>query len=210
MEEKKEVRISKIRDSKSEFILNAALTVFSRKGIYDTNLEDIAVEAGFSKAALYNYYQNKESIIYNLYIREINNFIDKLQNSIEYSINEMQSFEENIRRYSFLAFKTFQRHFNFTMSMNLLEVFESQRKNKHTYLICQRDKYYEQGLSKIILWAKEKDEITSSFPNISLCRVIDSIITAVMLGWIKDEKIGYIEKAVEDLISLLVNGVKKL
>jgi AcrR family transcriptional regulator len=212
MEKQKEERISKIRDIKSELILNAALAVFSRKGIYGTNLEEIAVEAGFSKASLYNYYPNKETIICNLYIREAEVFIDELQNSAEYSINCEYSFEENLRRYLLLAFNKFERHFNFALSVNLFELFEIKEKSRYAFpqdLICLRKQYYEQGLMKILSWGIEKHEIVSLFPNTLFCGIIDAMVTTVMVNWVHEKNMGDIEKATQDLVYLIMNGIKE-
>jgi AcrR family transcriptional regulator len=44
-------------------ILHAARTVFSRNGFAATRMEDIALEAGLSKAALYLYFPSKDDLI---------------------------------------------------------------------------------------------------------------------------------------------------
>jgi len=58
----KEVRDQTVRDAKTNLILDSALKVFSEKGYHETRLEDVAAAAGFSKASLYNYYEDKEEI----------------------------------------------------------------------------------------------------------------------------------------------------
>ena len=59
-----------IRETKENLILDAALRVFSGRGFHGVRLEDIADEAGFSKASLYNYYKDKEAIFLSLALRE--------------------------------------------------------------------------------------------------------------------------------------------
>ncbi len=44
-------------------ILYAALGLFARYGVRRTSMEDIAQEAGLSRAALYQYFRNKEDIL---------------------------------------------------------------------------------------------------------------------------------------------------
>ena len=56
-ERKKEERLLR-----KKRILDAALSVFDRKGIDKTTMEEIAVEAGFGKATLYYYYQSKDDV----------------------------------------------------------------------------------------------------------------------------------------------------
>jgi len=49
-------------DSKREAILEAAFAQFSRYGFRRTSMQDIAKEAGTSRASLYSYFENKEEI----------------------------------------------------------------------------------------------------------------------------------------------------
>ena len=206
-------RTSKIRDMKSELILNAALQVFSNKGIYETRLEDIAAEAGFSKASLYNYYPNKEAIILNLATREFENFIGLLYDSPEYQISENQPFEENIRRYLLLSLRTFGKNFQFIANMNVFEVLKARNPNGDEgleqgfcYLKELRD---ENGLLKILVWARKKNEIKSEFSDVSLCRIIDATIIGIIHDWMHEKKVGDIEKTSEGLCNLLMSGMRK-
>ena len=58
-------------DSSRERILEAALTLFSEKGISGTSVEEIATECGMKAPNLYKYFKSKEDII------------DELENHIE-------------------------------------------------------------------------------------------------------------------------------
>jgi AcrR family transcriptional regulator len=45
-----------------ERILDAAEKLFSRKGYYDTSMDEIVSESGFSKGAIYGYFRSKEDL----------------------------------------------------------------------------------------------------------------------------------------------------
>jgi AcrR family transcriptional regulator len=45
-----------------EQLLDAALTVFSRRGYYGASVDEIAAEAGYSKGAVYSNFSNKEEL----------------------------------------------------------------------------------------------------------------------------------------------------
>jgi AcrR family transcriptional regulator len=47
-------------------ILDAATTVFSRKGFQQARMDDIAAEVGLSKPALYLYFASKDAIVVEL------------------------------------------------------------------------------------------------------------------------------------------------
>ncbi len=46
-----------------ENIASAASVLFMEKGIAETSMDDIAKAAGYSKATLYVYFENKEEIV---------------------------------------------------------------------------------------------------------------------------------------------------
>jgi AcrR family transcriptional regulator len=209
----KEERTSKIRDMKSDLILDAALKVFSQKGVYETRLEDIAAEAGFSKASLYNYYPNKETIILNLATREYESFIEVLNNSPEYQISQEQAFEKNLHRYLLLSLKTFERHFNFIVGMNIFEFVHVKSsvvdENIQQRFLCLRELRDENGILRILYWARKNGELDTEFSDISLCRFVEAAHFGTIHDWICDKKVGDIEKTVNDLCKLLINGMKK-
>jgi len=49
-----------------EKILGASMTLFSRKGYHETSMDDIVEESGFSKGAIYGYFDSKETLFLEL------------------------------------------------------------------------------------------------------------------------------------------------
>ena len=79
----KKLRQRTVKDAKCALILDAARKLFAEKGYWETRLEDIAASAGFSKASLYNYYLDKESIFLSLVVSENDEFLEKVRAAIE-------------------------------------------------------------------------------------------------------------------------------
>ena len=52
----------RIRDEQRQRILDAATTLFARKGLTDTKMTEIASAAGISYGLAYHYFTNKEAI----------------------------------------------------------------------------------------------------------------------------------------------------
>ena len=48
-------------------ILDAALEVFSRKGVFATRIADIAAEAGIAYGLVYHYFKNKEEVLQTIF-----------------------------------------------------------------------------------------------------------------------------------------------
>lgn len=55
-------QLSQIRDERKEQIMEAALHVFSRRGISGTKMSMIAAEAGISHGLLYHYFKSKDEL----------------------------------------------------------------------------------------------------------------------------------------------------
>jgi AcrR family transcriptional regulator len=52
-----------VSEERKNQIMEAALAVFARLGFHESRMDDIASQAGLSKAALYLYYKSKDAII---------------------------------------------------------------------------------------------------------------------------------------------------
>ncbi len=59
-------------EDRRQQILDAAVTSFSRKGFHQATIEDIRLEAGLSRGAVYHYFKSKEDIIDGLRQRSAN------------------------------------------------------------------------------------------------------------------------------------------
>jgi AcrR family transcriptional regulator len=59
------------QDQTRELLLDAAATVFSRRGYHEASLEEIASEAGFSTGAVYSNFDGKEELFLALADREV-------------------------------------------------------------------------------------------------------------------------------------------
>jgi len=75
------------KTSKKKEILFAATKVFAMKGVANTKMSDIALEAGIGKGTIYEYFQSKDAIFYEsfrFFMEQtdslIANRLDKIQN----------------------------------------------------------------------------------------------------------------------------------
>ena len=74
-----------------ENIVSAASALFMEKGIAATSMDDIAKAAGYSKATLYVYFENKEEIVGILVL----NSMQKLYDYISAALAQHESAEHN-------------------------------------------------------------------------------------------------------------------
>ena len=68
-----------------EALLNAAQTIFFKKGFQNTSMDDIANEAGLSRALLYVYFKGKKDIYRSLRIRSVEALRDRMLEQVDTS-----------------------------------------------------------------------------------------------------------------------------
>lgn len=75
-------------------ILKASRKLFSAKGYENTTIEDVAEYAEISKATLYNYFPNKESLLIGIAEEEL----ERVRHFISHDLKTVSSAAEKIRR----------------------------------------------------------------------------------------------------------------
>lgn len=207
----REVRDRAVRDAKTGLILDAALRVFAQNGYHNTRLEDIAAAAGFSKAALYTYYDSKEAIFLNLAVREHDRLQERL---LECNLPE-RPFSENLRCMARSVLEMFGEHFAILLSMSEFhgvnpEELESLAKH-HSSLIGEFRGRYERGqqlLESMVANALSKGEITSSVPDKVLAAMISAQFRGVMFDWKMSGSKGDVHKEVDYLVEFILHGMR--
>lgn len=119
-----------------ENITAAASALFMEKGITATSMNDIAKTAGYSKATLYVYFENKEEIIGFL-------VLDSMKKLYSYITSALEQQEATKTRYDMICrgLVLYQEEFPFYFKMVLDKInidFESRKflpEEKETYLI---------------------------------------------------------------------------
>ncbi len=199
-----------IRETKTNLILDAALKVFSNRGFHDTRLEDIAAAAGFSKASLYNYYEDKEDIFLSLAIRE---YI-RLSGILKEIIESEGSFEERLRKLIGAIFKVFGSHFGIFLTISnfrTVNVLNLERLSVHHEKRASMFKNLHDKISdlfvSLIATARKNGEVNSSVDDKILSRYIAALIRSVLMDWKIAGNMGNTEEEIEQMIQFIKNGL---
>jgi TetR/AcrR family fatty acid metabolism transcriptional regulator len=211
MNESKEKREQIIRDAKSNMILDAARKVFAEKGFHESRLEEIAAEAGFSKASLYNYYKDKLEIFISLANREFDHLIEK----IRALFNPDESIFVNFRNLMRVVLSLFGEHFAFVVTtMNFRATCgnpDFQFEKGHMLLLNSfKDKFNEINEMQIqmIENARNKGEIDIQLDSEIISLYISSLIRGIVFEWKIRGCMGDIEKEIDNLLLFLKTGLK--
>ena len=142
-----------------ENIVSAASTLFMERGIAATSMDDIAKAAGYSKATLYVYFENKEEIVGILVL----NSMKKLD---DYISSALIQHEATKARYDFICrgLVQYQEEFPFYFKMVLDKInidFESKNylpEEKETYQIGEE---INEKIKDFLLSGMEKGDLRS-------------------------------------------------
>jgi AcrR family transcriptional regulator len=207
----KETRDQIVRDAKSSLILDAALKVFAEKGYHETRLDDIAATAGFSKASLYNYYQDKEEIFLHILIR----MHEKIIEAIKGELRKDRYLKDNLAAIARAIFKVYNENFSFSMSMDDLKStapISMEKFQKHHEALMSRFRQHTREMGELSVSvfsiARQRGEINSPIDDKTLARYVESLMRGVIFDCKRTGKIGDTEKHVRDIMEFLTNGLR--
>ena len=140
-----------------ENIVSAASALFMERGIAATSMDDIAKAAGYSKATLYVYFENKEEIVGILVLNSMKKLYD-------YISSALTQHETTKTRYNFICrgLLRYQEEFPFYFKMVLDKInidFESQDylpEEKETYQIGEA---INEKIKNFLLSGMEKGDL---------------------------------------------------
>ncbi|MBD3321613.1 MAG: TetR family transcriptional regulator [Chitinivibrionales bacterium] len=195
-----------IREAKQNLILDAARELFSCKGYHETGLEDIAARAGFSKAALYSYFADKEDIFLHLALREL----DTLQSKMCQCQNENQPPFVNLECMIKAVFETFGEHFSLLLQLSNFSIAaihtQSKRQQMHKhYALRLRGMLHE--FTGAFAACRKLGKIHTSVSDENCARYLSGMIKSVFLKWRLEEKVGDVEKEIDSIMHFITSGV---
>jgi len=209
----KELRKQKVRDAKTKLILDAALEVLSKRGYYETRLEDIAEKAGFSKSALYRYYKDKDEIFFTIAVRERNKVFEKLSTD-EFRLSKENHISENLHRLLTVSFAAWGDNFSFLLAMNSFQVVAMINELHKQGKLMNVEKAFLSGESEMCRtviemfdYAKEKKEITTPLDSRVLVDFFQGLIMSRIKKWHQEKKMEDVGKAVEEITIFLSKGL---
>lgn len=92
-EARRRLRQRRDADHARDVLMDAAASVFAQKGYYGTTMEDVAAASGYSPAAIYKYFKNKDD----LFRRVWSTMANRLQGIFEESTTIPVPFELRLR-----------------------------------------------------------------------------------------------------------------
>jgi AcrR family transcriptional regulator len=203
----KENREQIIRDTKSGLILDAASKIFAEKGFHETKLEEIAVMAGFSKATLYNYYTDKESIFINLAEREFEKLFKDVVNNSDPQAKFINILEKNIK--TMLYF--FGEHFAFMLTTsdfrkNITQLSAECHEKRHEFFMRVFLKLID-SLADMVSLARKHGEFSCEIEDKVIAEYIATLVKDVVFKWKTRGKDVNIDSEIRNIMAFISHGL---
>lgn len=100
-----EIKIKKKTESKRQVILDAASRTFSELGFHGASMSEICKRAGGSKATLYNYFDSKEELFFEIVQASIEEEFNVAHNALDPAAEDiaaaLQAFGEKALRFAY-------------------------------------------------------------------------------------------------------------
>jgi AcrR family transcriptional regulator len=208
--DQKEIREQTIRDAKTNLILDAARNVFSEKGFFEARLDDIAAAAGFSKAALYTYYTDKEEIFMSLAIRDL----EGLYHQLETGANANVGFLKNLEIMLLTIFTFFGDNFSLLLSVSnfqtMCKVHKEKLSEKHKLLFAELPSKFKKIMEQqvaLIRIARQRGEIQSQVDDLQLAHYLSALVRGVIFQWQLCGKMGDVKNEIQQLVKFVAHGL---
>ena len=201
----REKRQQAVRDAKIDVILKGAWEAFSKLGYHQTRLEDIAHAAGFSKTALYYYYENKEEIFMDLVIREGGRVFEYVESRVEQTSGTLDAIEQYARG----VLEVFGDHFNLMMGMM---DFEAGIPPNPAQFHKQKEKMAQMKeiilafpalVTEVISTGRERGEVAVALDDAVVSEYVNSILRGIMFRWCKNSRIDDMDSEINQFLTFL-------
>jgi len=193
------------KKEKKEKILNAAVHVFSKKGLKDTKISDISEEAGIGKGTVYEYFKSKDEV----FTATFDFFIKKFEEIISLRLFRIHDPLEKIQAY-FSAWTEILEGDYLEYLGIILDFWAHGIRQKDNTWIIDLNKLYSENI--IIL-----DSLLSECVSKGVIKPVNTkVIASIMLGaldglliqWIMNRDLFNMREATELLVETMINGLK--
>ena len=174
----KAARKEAVKDMKRELIMDAAVKVIARDGYGNVRLEDIAEAAGFSKAAIYHYFPDKEALFVHIVIRDQRADYDKYVEIMSRSL----PFLDTLREFAVTSCAKFCNGGGITQTPSMLSnFFVSMTRHEELFnasMLCMQEQF--NLILRFIAKAKNDGVLTIPVDDETVCAFIISFFQTIM------------------------------
>ncbi len=190
------------RERTRQEILRAAAEVFAEKGFHDATIQDIARVAEFSTGSIYNYFDNKDTLFFDLLEDVFESFVGSLQ-----PIDEGKPFDARLREQIANLFSFAEAHKNhFQLFVVLTWSLPGSLGREAEERTKERKKLMGLHLFQMIAGAIERDELPAQDPEPATILVVGTMIGFAM-RWFHGMGPERLTDSVDTVARLVLGGL---
>ncbi|MDR2578269.1 MAG: TetR/AcrR family transcriptional regulator [Chitinispirillales bacterium] len=176
-----------VNDMKRSHIMDAAFRVIARDGYANARFEDIAEEAGFSRAAIYHYFPDKEALFIHITIREQRAMHEKYLEIVERNL----PFLDTLKEFALVFYDRFLGDKSLcggsysavaspiSVMSSFITSMSKHEELMNTSIACKMETFML--MTQVIAKAKESGILTIPVDNEILCTLISSFFQQLMM-----------------------------
>lgn len=194
-----------VSEERQQQILEAATSVFARRGFHEARMDDIAQEAGLSKGALYLYYKSKDAIIaallkfcFNVEMKQLRTFLEQKTGLMvrEQMVTFTRQFAADMKWMPFILPVSFEFY---ALAGRRKDV----RQNLKEYF-----KEYRELMAALIQRGIDNGEFRAVDAQ-SAAIITAALFEGMTLLWMVDPQAMNIEQEAERCMQMLLDGLNK-
>ena len=195
------------KEEKKKKIVLAAMKVFSRKGVKNSRMADIAAQAGIGKGTIYEYFRNRDEILTQAFYLTLS----EMENNLNSVLRDIDNPEEKI----VLIFRTvFESMLQYTDDFMMLFVEFWSEGVRHREADEKRflnlDSFYLEFRRELagILDEGIRTGRFVSMDSTAVASVMIAILDGLLLQVILDRKAFDHKGVIEESLKMILNGIK--
>jgi AcrR family transcriptional regulator len=203
-------QFEEMREDRKTLIMDVALEHFAKEGYHKTTINHIAKHAGMSKGLMYNYFTSKESLLFEIIMRSVNEMYADFDRDKDGFLSE-EEFEFFIRRlFNILKEKrTFWRLlFQLIMQNEVREKLITMFPSTETFIEENRNIPDQALLNSIVIkltdyFVRKREFERAGYDPFSELNLFIIMMKGFALSFVymEDKDNGYHEKTINDIIA---------
>jgi AcrR family transcriptional regulator len=199
-----------MREERKTLIMDVALDHFAKEGYHKTTISHIARHAGISKGLMYNYFTSKESLLFEIIMRSVNEMYADFDRNKDGYLSE-EEFEFFLRRiFSMLKDKrTFWRLlFQLVMQNEVREKLKSMFPSTEIFNEENRNIPDQSLLNSVVIkltdyFVRKKEHENADYDPYGELNLFILMLKGFALSFVymDDKDNGYHEKTINDIIA---------
>ncbi|MEM7478951.1 MAG: TetR/AcrR family transcriptional regulator [Planctomycetota bacterium] len=195
---------------KRKMLLEAAYKIFTAKGYYRTRLEDVAAEAGYSKASVYNYFEDKEELFLQTSIWACGDIVSLLKAELEPEVAAIEAIRRMLRH----LLSDAGGLYSFVQAVSEYHGELKRSADRSSDRECLIDEHLKglRGILHVLANAikngKSRGEFASTLDEMVAARLLTGLVRSVLLRWRLDGQKSDIEQELSQIMTFAESGLK--